>query len=355
MTYPEGRFIVRFMTLPRYDIRQSYQWNYDHAPEPVAVDVPVLRGEWTYCGRPVGTPLGVAAGPLLNGRWCIYYAGLGFDVVTYKTVRSGARACYPLPNLQPIAEETLHGGEQGVQAVMEFGGSWAISFGMPSQSPATWSEDIAETRRRLPPEKLLSVSVVGTIQPGWSLAQLADDYAFCAGLAAEHGADIIEINLSCPNVTTPDGQLYQQPRDAALIAQRVRETIGARPLVAKIGHFADATRLPPVIDALAERVDAIATTNCLASTVKDTSGSWLFQGQPRGIGGRAIFEASVRQVESIANHASRRGLPLRAVGVGGIVSIDDVRRYLSAGAEAVQLATAVMIDPEVGLHIRARL
>lgn len=343
------------MTLSRYDIRQSYQWNYDHAPAPVDVLVPTVPGEWSYCGRPIGAPLSVAAGPLLNGRWCLYYASLGFDVVTYKTVRSGERPCFSLPNLQPVQAPTMEGGEQNLHAVETFAGSWAISFGMPSKSPATWRDDVAETRRQLPPEKLLSVSVVGTIEPGWSLEQLADDYALCARQAAESGADSVEINLSCPNVATCDSQLYQLPNDAALIARRVRQAIGPVPLVAKIGHFNDTALLPAVVDNLAAHVDAIATTNCVAATVVDAAGRGQFDNQPRGIGGRAILEASLRQTESIANHATLHSLPLRVIGVGGIFTADDLRRYLAAGAEAVQLATAVMIDPEVGLRIRAEL
>jgi dihydroorotate dehydrogenase len=54
----------------------------------------------------------------------------------------------------------------------------------------------------------------------------------------------------------------------------------------------------------------------------------------------------------IAEGILRQGLALRVIGVGGIFTAGDVRRYLSAGAEAVQLATAAMIDPEVGLKIR---
>jgi hypothetical protein len=72
--------------LPRYDRLQSYDWNYAYAPEPVEADVPAIPGTWDFCGLPVASPLGIAAGPLLNGRWVRYYASLGFDVLTYKTV-----------------------------------------------------------------------------------------------------------------------------------------------------------------------------------------------------------------------------------------------------------------------------
>src|SRR6188474_1794120 len=85
-----------------YDRSKSYEWNYEHVPMPVDMQVPVVPGEWQFCGLPVDSPLGIPAGPLLNGRWILYYASLGFDVLTYKTVRSRERASYALPNLQPV-------------------------------------------------------------------------------------------------------------------------------------------------------------------------------------------------------------------------------------------------------------
>jgi dihydroorotate dehydrogenase len=343
------------LTLARYDWRQSYDWNYDHAPAPVTVEAPRPAGEWTFCGRRVDSPLGVAAGPLLNGAWCLYYASLGFDVVTYKTVRSGSRGAYPLPNLQPVECGALAGGEADLRATEEFEGNWAVSFGMPSKTPETWMPDIALARRRLPANKLLSVSVVGTMRSGWSLDELADDYAICAREAASHGADAIEINLSCPNVNTCDGQLYHNPQDAALVAGRVRRSIGGKPLLAKIGHFTSAGQIPALLAELAPSVDAIATTNTVAATVVDSRGRPLFDGQPRGISGRGILDASVRQTAAVAEEINRQGLRLRVIGVGGAFTAQDVRRYLDAGAESVHLATAAMIDPEVGLKIRAEL
>ena len=70
------------MTMPRYDIGRSYEWNYQHAPEAPHIEVPDYPGEFSLCGIPLPSPLGIPAGPLLNGRWCLYYAALGFDLVT---------------------------------------------------------------------------------------------------------------------------------------------------------------------------------------------------------------------------------------------------------------------------------
>ena len=341
--------------LPRYNLAETYQWNYDHAPDPVDVAVPEVPGPWTFCGRSVPSPLGVPAGPLLNGRWVLYYAGLGFDVLTYKTARSGRRACYPLPTLQPVTTGPLSGDEQTLPASGTMAGSWAVSFGMPSAEHAHWRADVDWTRRQLPAEKVLCVSVVGTVQPGWTLEQLAADYAQCAKWAVESGADCVETNFSCPNVATCDGQLYQQPPAAALVAERVREAIGKTPYLVKIGHVNDPAAAEQLLDALASSADALAMTNSVAARVHRPDGSFLFEGERRGICGEATREASLAQTALFAKLIREGGWKTRLIGVGGISTADQVRAYLAAGAEAVQIATAAMVDPAIGLRIREEL
>src|SRR5262249_34382162 len=158
------------------DRSQSYDWNYEQVPEPVTPQEPPVPGPWDYCGLPVGSPLGIAAGPLLNGRWIRYYASLGFDVLTYKTVRSRARACYLVPNLQPINAAQVRGGESALPSSVEMQGSWAVSFGMPSRAPEVWRADVKATREALPKNKILSVSVVATPEPNWTVDDLAHDF-----------------------------------------------------------------------------------------------------------------------------------------------------------------------------------
>ena len=72
------------MILPRYDRQKSYQWNYENAPEPVELEIPQWPGDVSFCGFRLQSPLGVPAGPLLNGKWCLYYSSLGFDFVTIR-------------------------------------------------------------------------------------------------------------------------------------------------------------------------------------------------------------------------------------------------------------------------------
>jgi dihydroorotate dehydrogenase (NAD+) catalytic subunit len=343
---------------PRYDPSQTYRWNYDHAPPPeppVGVNVPSVAGRWTFCGRPVPSPLGIAAGPLLNGRWVLYYAELGFDVLTYKTTRSAHRDCYPPPNLQPVESTTLARSGHTLRAATEMRGSWAISFGMPSMSPDVWRADVEWTRDRLPKEKLLSVSVVASAKPDWSLDDVAADFAQCARWALDSGADCVETNLSCPNVATCDGQLYQQPAAAGHVAQRVREAIGAAPYLIKIGLVDNAEMAEQLLDTVAPFADALAMTNCISAQVCGSDNTLMFDAQSRGIGGDCIRAASVNQVAQFSKLAQAKGLATRFIGVGGVSTARHVREYLSAGAEAVHLATAPMIDPLIALRLRADL
>lgn len=340
------------MKFATYDAEASYRTNFDQAPDRVDVEVPEINGNWTFCGLSVASPLGVPAGPLLNGKWCLYYASLGFDVLTYKTVRSGQRDCYPLPNLVPVLCDQLSGDEQLLRASDMMLGSWAVSFGMPSSEPDFWRHDIEQTKRALGEGQLLSVSVVGTIQEGWSIEELAHDYAQCAKWAVESGADAIETNFSCPNVATCDGQLYQNQDDAEIVASAVRAAIGETPLIIKIGHQTVRYEASRLIDKMSPLVDAMAMTNSVATTVADNDGNLLFEGQQRGICGKATFHASVIQLKMFAELIHEKRLDMQLIGVGGIQSFEDVQTVLKAGGNAAHIATAAMVNPGIALEIK---
>ena len=347
--------MIDLQSLPRYDRHQTYEWNYEHVPEPVSLELRDVPGEWRFCGLPVPSPLGVPAGPLLNGRWCLYYASLGFDVLTYKTVRSRTRSCYELPNLQPVECGRLFGGEADLPATETMTGSWAVSYGMPSRQPEDWRADIEWTRRQLPADKILSVSVVGTVQDGWSIEDLAADYAQCALWAKESGADCVETNFSCPNVSTCDGQLFQQPADSQLVTQMVREAIGDLPYIAKIGRIRQREDAEALLAAVHESVDALAMTNSIASTVVKPDGGYLFDGERRGICGAATLQASVEQTAMLAGLIETNQYQLELIGVGGAGCWSDVQSYLQAGARAVHIATAAMITPSTAWEIRQQM
>jgi dihydroorotate dehydrogenase len=345
------------MTLPAYRIGETYDWNYEHVPPPPRDErVVACPGTWDFCGIPTASPLGVPAGPLLNSRWILYYAALGFDVLTYKTVRSVARASYERPNLLPIEREPITGRMRETAAAgMDGWDSWAISFGMPSKDPRVWQDDVEAARKSLPAGKILVVSVVASPQTGWSLERIAADFARCAAHARDAGAHAIEANLSCPNVSTQEGSLFQSADASGAVAAEIRNRVRDLPLVLKVGAFDNREQAAAVVGAVAPHAAAISTTNTIAAIVTDRSGAPLFGGHKRGIGGRAIGERCLAELTMLRQIAVEVGSGLRLIGVGGIGSAADAIERLAAGAHHVQIATAAMINPAVGIDIRDAL
>lgn len=326
-----------------YDISRSYEWNYENAPALPEKYVLAPSGQpWKLCGLEVNSPVAIAAGPLLNGRWVLHYAAMGFDVLTYKTVRSKSWPCYPQPNLQPI-EPIKVGKPTAVPLVAtdQMHGSWAVSFGMPSKSPDLWRFDVEETRRLLPRKKTLSVSVVASPQADWTIDDVAQDYAKCAYWASESGADCVELNFSCPNVVTRDGQLYQQPRQAKHVAQCTRDRIGGTPMLVKIGYVDDPAQAESLVNSLTGVVNALVMINCIPCLVQGGNGL-LFESEKRGIAGKAIHDAVLRQVSLFRRVIEKTGSKLEVIGVGGLSTPADVEDCLACGANGVQIATAAM-------------
>ena len=96
-------------------------------------------------------------------------------------------------------------------------------------------------------------------------------------------------------------------------------------------------------------------TNSIAATVHDAAGSVYFEGQRRGICGDATRRASIDQVAMLARLATAQAKGVQIIGVGGASTAEHVAEYLRAGAHAVHLATAAMVDPGVALRIRAAM
>lgn len=346
-------------SMNRYKLDETWRQNLENAP-PAEGDretLPAMPGEWSWCGLKLNSPLGIPAGPLLDSRWLLYYANLGFDWLVYKTVRTREHPCHPLPNLVHVDSGQLCKTGQTLPATSASSSTWAVSFGMPSQSPSVWRADVERARDRLQADRKLIVSVVATqdvaIQdPQASLSQIADDFALAARWAMESGADGIVANFSCPNVNTADGQLYQQPDASRFVAAAIRQAIGATPLALKIGFVSDVAAAEQLVMAVAGIVDGLVMTNSIPARVIDPTGKAMFDGQSRGICGAAIRDASVRQVQLFRRIVEVQDTKLDLIGVGGVQRREDVDAYLAAGAQCVGLATAAMLDPRVALDIR---
>lgn len=341
-----------------YDLQRTWEANCETGPifAGESVEVPFTPMK-TFLGLPVTSRIGIAAGLLPNSRWVLPYAKRGFDIVTYKTVRSVARPCYPLPNWV-FVEDTEP--PDGPVFVVETAGndpalvSSSVCFGMPSAAPEVWREDIRHTRDRLGAGQLLIVSVVATPSQASSLSEIAVDFARCAAWAVEAGAHVVEANLSCPNVCSAEGTLYHDIAASRTVVHSIREAVGSTPLLLKLGVFPDDVRMQQFLCAMNGLADGVTLVNCISRPILHRDGQPAFGADfPKaGVLGRAIHEPSVAVVRAVKHCIEREGLKLEVAAVGGASTLKDVEDFFAAGADAVLCGSSPMYVPNLAIDCK---
>jgi dihydroorotate dehydrogenase len=342
-----------------YDIAASYRDNFEQGPRlspPPSVPYPAQE---EFLGERVNSRLGIAAGLLPNAKWISGYAARGWDLLTYKTVRSKARECYPPPNWVFVDADAGDGPVHATQDLPEDPSqiSSAVCFGMPSMDPSFWREDIARAKESLAEGQQLIVSVVASPESGWSAAQVADDYAQCAAWAAEAGADVVEANYSCPNVCSAEGQVYMDVELADSVTKAVRSAIEQTRLLLKVGVFPDADLQRSFLRAVAGVADGITLVNGISREVLHRDGRPVF-GEDyvrAGVLGRIIHEPCVAAVREAKAAIDAEGFNLALAAVGGVSSLADYKDFIDAGADAVLCGSSPMYLPDLAAEIKASL
>ncbi|MAF66394.1 MAG: hypothetical protein CMJ84_12145 [Planctomycetes bacterium] len=342
-----------------YRIDRSWEWNLAHGPQwngPVP-DVPPTPAK-TLLGLPVRSRIGVAAGLLLGSKWVELYARLGFDVLTYKTVRSAARPCHPLPNWVYVDAKNGVGARDAVLVVADerpvrvANVTSAVCFGMPSVAPEAWRTDVRAARDALSDGQVLIVSVVGTPGDGGEDA-LVSDYVACARDAEASGAHIVEANLSCPNVSSAEGSIYEDPGLSERLASALRDAIPSTPILLKSGWFDDEAQLGEFARAIAPHVDGVVMVNGIARRVVRKDGAPAFGNVTSvGILGRALHAPALTAARAVARCRDAHSLDLAIVGVGGVMTEHAPTAFFDAGADAVVMGGAPMLDPLLAVRMK---
>ena len=311
----------------------------------------------SFLGYPVRSRLGIAAGLLSNSRWVLPYAQRGFDLLTYKTVRSSARPCYPLPNWVFVEDSSPPDGPVFVAETRPEDPaqiSSSVCFGMPSHAPEVWREDVRRTRSGLQAGQLLIVSVVATPYPTSFINDIADDFARCAAWAVEAGAHLVEANLSCPNVCSTEGTLYQDTCSSQTVVQRIRDAIGRIPLLVKVGTWTSPDAMRHFLHGMDGLADGLTLVNCISRPVLRRDSQPVFGPRFRtaGVLGRAIHAPSVQLVRSVRECIATDRLELCIAAVGGASTVGDCDDFFSAGADAVLFGSAPMYVPNLAMEAK---
>jgi dihydroorotate dehydrogenase len=337
-----------------YRVDRSYAWNYGHAPKlPRVRRLPAPPGGRLF-DYALNSPLGIAAGPLLNSRWIEAYARVGFDILTYATVRSGFVPALALPNIRAVENR-----EQAAVATrrsgLNGGLTLAVSLGGPSMEPDVWRKDVRRAKERLGKGQILIVSVLGSLPAGGDREALVTDYAACARWAAEAGADVVEVQLAWPDpfVNQPQA-IYENLPLAAQILHRIRTRISV-PIVAKLGAFRTPRLLHDTATRLAAWAGGFTLVNSFQRRVVDETGNAAFEGAGRDraeVVGADTYLAASRQIAEMLAWR-RAGCWDRAVlAVGGITTVERAHEMLREGADAALVATAALYQPLFAVRFR---
>jgi dihydroorotate dehydrogenase len=340
-----------------WDLSRSFEWNSLHGPllanipHELPPQQPVDFLSWR-----LRSPLGIAAGPLPNAHFVKVYAQLGYSLLTYKSVRSRVWNAYPKPviaQLRPVDQAKPLSSTPLVAENSLIESSFAElsstnSVGLPSPAPEFWREDIRHAREYLKEGQVLIVSVVGTPESNGTIEQLADDYANCARWAVEAGADIIEVNLSCPNVLDKEGDLYLDPMAASLVVRTVRNAIGQIPLSAKLGFYVDKEVMHTVFVSITPFLDALTLINSIKFPIVDINGRAYFPGSGRecaGVCGAAIRPLAQENTRNAIEFLKQINFNVPIIAVGGVTEPYHVDEYLDLGAKVVTVGTAAIWRP----------
>jgi dihydroorotate dehydrogenase (NAD+) catalytic subunit len=183
-----------------------------------------------------------------------------------------------------------------------------------------------------------------------------EEYAAGAALLNAAGVDMIELNISCPNVKAGGMAFGLEPEAAAAVTAPVRTAAADTPLMVKLSPNA------PDIAAVARAcvnagADALSLVNTFKAMAIDTRQRRpVFDHISAGLSGPAIKPIALRMVWELYEAlrlpgAARPAVPI--VGLGGIACADDALEFLLAGAAAVQVGSATFARPSAMIEIIA--
>ncbi len=167
-----------------------------------------------------------------------------------------------------------------------------------------------------------------------------DEYAYtCAKIDKEEQVGWIEVNVSCPNVHGGGMAFGTSPEGAANVVRAVK-AVTTKPIIVKLSP--NVTDIVAIAKACEEAgADAISLINTMLGMRIDLNKRTpVIANKMGGFSGPAIFPVAVRMVYQVS-HAVK----IPVVGMGGVNSAEDVIEMMMAGATAVEVGAANLINP----------
>lgn len=196
-------------------------------------------------------------------------------------------------------------------------------------------------REELPWLKQYDVKIIANIS-----GNTVDEYRGMAEKLTGSGVDLLEVNISCPNVKAGGMAFGTSCVSAAEVTAAVKRHTSL-PVMVKLSP--NVTDIVEIARAVADAgADALSLINTLLGMRVDTrTRRPLIRNNLGGLSGPAVFPIALRMVWQVASAVS-----LPVLGMGGISTASDAVEMMLAGASAVSVGTACFLDPYAPIKIR---
>ena len=171
------------------------------------------------------------------------------------------------------------------------------------------------------------------------------DYVDAVEKLGEQPVDLLEINISCPNVKEGGIAFGQVPSSAEAITKAVKK-VAKQPVIMKLSpNVTDITEMAKAVEA--GGADAVSLINTLTGMKIDVNRrTFAVANKTGGVSGPIVKPIAVRMVYQVAQAVN---IPI--IGMGGISCAEDAIEFLLAGASAVSVGTANFHNPAVTMEV----
>ncbi len=173
-----------------------------------------------------------------------------------------------------------------------------------------------------------------------------EEYGIMCEKLSRAGVDMIEVNISCPNVKA-GGLAYGTRPELAAEVTRVAKEHSSVPVMVKLSpNVTDIVEIARAVDEAG--ADALSLINTLRGMRIDVQTRRpILKMNTGGLSGPAVLPVAVRMVWEVAGAVAK---PI--LGMGGVARGEDAAELMLAGASAVAVGTACFADPYAPLHVR---
>ena len=173
-----------------------------------------------------------------------------------------------------------------------------------------------------------------------------EEYGIMCEKLSAAGVDMIEVNISCPNVKAGGLAYGTRPELAAEVTEMAKKHSTVPVMVKLSPNVTDITEIARAVEAAG--ADALSLINTLRGMRIDINTRRpVLKMNTGGMSGPAVLPVAVRMVWEVANAVN---IPI--LGMGGVSKGEDAAQMMLAGATAVAVGTACIADPFAPIHVR---